>query len=228
MKKISIAIDGHSSCGKSTLAKALAKALGYSYIDTGAMYRAVTVLALQNHLFDDNGLDESALEELLENMDLSYDYNSETGLVTILVNGENLTPQLRLPETAAKVSEISKLKFVRTKLQQIQREMAQNKGVVMDGRDIATQIIPDAELKIFLTAKPDVRAQRRLDELKASSVEATFEEVLENLKSRDFIDSTRPDDPLIKVDDALELDNSNINPQEQLELVLGWVKEKLR
>jgi cytidylate kinase len=227
LKRISIAIDGHSSCGKSTLAKALAKVLSYSYIDTGAMYRAITVLAMQNKLFGSKGIDETKLKLILQDLDLEYQYNPETQQVSIYLNGTDVTSYLRLPETASKVSEISKLVSVRQKLQQLQRNMAQNKGVIMDGRDIAAKIMPDAELKIFLTAQPQIRAQRRYDELKGSGVEITFDEVFKNLQERDYIDSNRKDDPLIKVSDAIEIDNSQINPEKQLDLVLRLVNERL-
>ena len=204
MKKIIIAIDGVSSTGKSTMAKDLAKELGYTYIDTGAMYRAVTLYSLQHGFFMDGVIDENKLQDAMGDIDISFRFNPETGRPDTYLNGVKVEKEIRGMEVANRVS----LGFVRRAMVAKQQEMGKAKGIVMDGRDIGTVVFPDAELKIYVTASPEVRAQRRLDELKAKGEAASFEEVLENVKTRDHIDMTRAESPLRKADDALELDNS--------------------
>lgn len=215
MKKIIIAIDGVSSTGKSTMAKDLAKELGYTYIDTGAMYRAVTLYSIQHGFFSDNKIDEVKLEAAMSDIDISFCYNPETGRPDTYLNGVKVEHEIRSMEVANRVSPIAALRFVRQAMVAKQQEMGKAKGVVMDGRDIGTVVFPDAELKIYVTASPEVRAQRRLDELKAKGETASFEEVLENVKMRDHIDMTRTESPLCKAPDALELDNSNLTIAEQ-------------
>lgn len=215
MKKIIIAIDGVSSTGKSTMAKDLAKELGYTYIDTGAMYRAVTLYGIQHGVFTDGGIDERKLQEAMDDIDISFRMNPETGRPDTYLNGVIVEKEIRGMEVANRVSPIAALGFVRRAMVAKQQEMGKAKGIVMDGRDIGTVVFPDAELKIYVTASPEVRAQRRLDELKAKGEAASFEEVLENVKTRDHIDMTRDESPLRKADDALELDNSAMTIAEQ-------------
>ena len=216
-EKIIIAIDGFSSSGKSSMAKWLAKQLGYAYVDTGAMYRSVTLYALRNGLISDNVIDEQALKNSMDNIKISFVPNKETGVSETYLNGENVEKEIRGLEVSNYVSPISTLKFVRENLVKQQQEMGKAKGIVMDGRDIGTVVFPNAELKIFVTARPEVRAQRRLDELKAKGEIASFDEVLKNIEKRDLIDSTRAESPLKKADDALVLDNSDITIEEQNE-----------
>ena len=213
MKKIIIAIDGVSSTGKSTMAKDLAKELGYTYIDTGAMYRAVTLYSLQQKL-----------QEAMGDIDISFRFNPETGRPDTYLNGVKVEKEIRGMEVANRVSPIAALGFVRRAMVAKQQEMGKAKGIVMDGRDIGTVVFPDAELKIYVTASPEVRAQRRLDELKAKGEAASFEEVLENVKTRDHIDMTRAESPLRKADDALELDNSHMTIAEQK----AWLLEQYK
>jgi cytidylate kinase len=213
MKKIVIAIDGYSSCGKSTMARTLAAAAGYKYIDTGAMYRAVTLYALRNELFTGDRVDTATLEKALSS--ISIDFSGTT-----LLNGEDVEEAIRSMEVAQHVSEIASLDFVRTALVSQQQLMGRDKGVVMDGRDIGTVVFPDAELKFFVTASPEVRAQRRLSELLAKGVNTSYEEVLENVRNRDYIDTHREIAPLRRAYDALEIDNSNMTIDEQNQLLL--------
>ena len=214
-KKITIAIDGHSSCGKSTMAKDLAKSVQYSYIDSGAMYRAVTFYCLKNNFFEDNNLNSGALKNSLNAIRISFQLNEETGRSDTYLNGENVENHIRSMDVADKVSLVAAVGFVREAMVKQQQEMGKNKGIVMDGRDIGTVVFPEAELKLFVTARPEVRAQRRLEELRAKGESIDFEEVLKNLEKRDFIDSTRKDGPLRKADDAVVLDNSDMTIAEQ-------------
>jgi cytidylate kinase len=215
MKKITIAIDGHSSSGKSTMAKDLAKEIGYTYIDTGAMYRAVTLYCIQHLFFTENTIDEDKLRAALPDIIISVRQNKETGRPDTYLNGTNVEQEIRGMEVADKVSIIAALPFVRHVLVAKQQELGKGKGVVMDGRDIGTTVFPDAELKIFVTASPEVRAQRRMDELAAKGIPASFDEVLENVKKRDYLDSVRQESPLRQAEDALVLDNSNMSIAEQ-------------
>ena len=214
MRKIIIAIDGHSSCGKSTMAKALAKRIGYTYVDTGAMYRAVTLFALRNGLIHEDGIDTFTLKREFRNIRISFRTNPD-GSQSTLLNGENVEKEIRGMAVSEKVSPISALDFVRSALTAKQREMGAAKGVVMDGRDIGTAVYPDAELKVFVTASDKVRAQRRYDELKAKGTSTTLAEVLKNVQERDYIDSHREIAPLRQAVDAIVLDNSNMTFAEQ-------------
>lgn len=214
MKKIIVAIDGHSSCGKSTMAKALARRIGYTYVDTGAMYRAVTLFAIRNGMFITDGIDTASLKRDMHNIHISFRTNGD-GTQTTLLNGENVEKEIRGMEVSGKVSPISAIDFVRHELVARQRELGQEKGVVMDGRDIGTTVYPDAELKVFVTATDKVRAQRRLDEMTAKGVSATFAEVLKNVQERDYIDSHREVSPLRQAEDAIVLDNSQMTMEEQ-------------
>lgn len=209
MKKITIAIDGFSSCGKSTMAKDLAKEIGYIYIDSGAMYRAVTLYSIENGIFNGDTIDTEKLKQRIDDIHISFRIDPETGRPNTYLNGVNVENKIRTMEVSSKVSPISALGFVREAMVAQQQEMGKAKGIVMDGRDIGTTVFPDAELKIFVTASPEIRAQRRYDELKAKGQEASFEEILENVKQRDHIDQTREVSPLKKADDALLLDNSH-------------------
>ena len=217
MRKITIAIDGHSSCGKSTMAKDLARAIGYIYVDTGAMYRAVTLFALRNDVFiGDDFLDVERLEALLPEAHISFALNEETGKPDTYLNGECVEKEIRGMEVSNRVSLISAIGFVRECLVAQQQQMGAEKGVVMDGRDIGTVVFPDAELKVFVTASAEVRAERRFKELQSKGdTTTTFEEVLANVQERDLLDSTRKESPLRQADDALLLDNSNLTLEEQ-------------
>ena len=219
MTKINIAIDGVSSSGKSTMAKDLAQTIGYIYIDSGAMYRAVTLYCLQNNLInDDNTIDEEKLREQLPNIQIAFELNAETGKPDTYLNGQNVEAEIRGMEVSALVSPVSAVGFVRKEMVKQQQAMSLKKGVVMDGRDIGTVVFPDAELKIFVTASPELRAKRRVDELRMrGNNDTTYEEVLENIKYRDHHDRNRTESPLRKADDAVELDNSTINIEQQLQ-----------
>lgn len=215
MKRIVIAVDGYSSCGKSTMAKDLAKEIGYTYIDSGAMYRAVTLYCLQNGFFNVETINEEQLKASLNSINITFEINKDTGRPDTYLNGVNVEKEIRGMDVANWVSLIAAIGFVRKAMVAKQQEMGNAKGVVMDGRDIGTVVFPHAELKIFVTASPEVRAQRRLDELSAKGEPATFEEVLANVKKRDYIDTTRIESPLRKAEDALELDNSYLTIPEQ-------------
>jgi len=216
MKKITIAIDGYSSCGKSTMAKDLAKEIGYIYVDTGAMYRSVTLYALRHNLFNADGtIREEELQAQMKDINISFQLNKETGRPDTYLNGENVENEIRTMEVSSHVSPIATLPFVRKALVEQQQRMGAEKGIVMDGRDIGTVVFPNAELKIFVTASAEVRAQRRYDELKAKGMEADFADILKNVQERDYIDSHRETSPLRKADDALELDNSQLTIAEQ-------------
>lgn len=225
MKKIVIALDGHSSSGKSTMAKDLAREIGYTYIDTGAMYRAVTLYSLQHHFCEGNFVNEEALEKALDDIRITFRLNPETGRPDTYLNGVNVEKEIRSIEVAGWVSAIASLGCVREALVAKQQAMGKEKGIVMDGRDIGTVVFPDAELKIFVTASPEVRAQRRVDELKAKGEDISYESVLESVKRRDHIDSTRAISPLRQADDALVLDNSNMSIEEQKAWLLARYKE---
>lgn len=216
MKKIIIAIDGHSSCGKSTMAKQLAKRIGYIYVDTGAMYRCATLYALRNGLFDEaDKVREAALIEALPKIHISFQLNPADGHADAYLNGENVEREIRQMEVSSHVSPVAAIGAVREKLVALQREMGEEKGIVMDGRDIGTVVFPQAELKIFVTASAEIRAQRRYDELKAKGTEARYEDVLKNVEERDYIDSHRAVSPLRQADDAIVLDNSHMTIAEQ-------------
>ena len=223
MKKIVIAIDGFSSCGKSTMAKDLAKEIGYIYVDTGAMYRSVTLYALRHGMFAaDGSIDAAALEKAMPEIKISFRLNAESGRPDTYLNGELVEKDIRSMEVSSKVSPIAALGFVRKALVAQQQAMGKEKGIVMDGRDIGTAVFPDAELKIFVTASAEVRAQRRFDELKAKGMPADFQDILKNVEERDYIDSHREVSPLRKADDAIELDNSHMTiPEQKL-----WLKER--
>lgn len=222
MKKIVIAIDGHSSSGKSTMAKELAQEIGYVYIDTGAMYRAVTLYALRQGYIQGNSINEKALEADMPRLSITFQSNPGTGKSDTFLNGEDVEKEIRGMEVANKVSLVASIGFVRKAMVAQQQAMGKEKGIVMDGRDIGTVVFPHAELKLFVTASPEVRAQRRVDELLAKGEKVSYEEVLENVKKRDFIDSTREESPLRKADDAIVLDNSNMSRAEQK----TWLREK--
>lgn len=217
MKKITIAIDGHSSCGKSTMAKDLARRIGYVYVDTGAMYRAVTLYAIGNDLFSPSGIDEAKLKEMMPDINISFKYNEQTGRPDTYLNGAYVEDKIRGMEVSGKVSLVSALPFVREALVEQQRRMGAEKGVVMDGRDIGTVVFPDAELKVFVTASARVRAQRRYDELLGKGEAADFDEILRNVEERDYIDSHREVSPLRQADDAIVLDNSEMTIPQQNE-----------
>lgn len=216
MKKIVIAIDGFSSCGKSTMAKDLARRIGYVYVDTGAMYRSVTLFALNHHLFNEDGsVKADQLEKLMPEVNISFKLNTETGRPDTYLNGVCVENDIRGMEVSSHVSPIAAIPFVREALVAQQQRMGGDKGIVMDGRDIGTTVFPEAELKILVTASAEVRAQRRYDELKAKGAEANYDDILKNVQERDYIDTHREVSPLRKADDALELDNSHMTIEEQ-------------
>ena len=225
MKRITIAIDGYSSCGKSTIAKALAAKLGYSYVDSGAMYRAVTLYALQHGIIKDGAFVEKDIVNALDHIILSFQFNAQAGTSETFLNGVNIEKEIRQMDVSSYVSPVSKIHDVRTKMVALQRQMGRSKGVVMDGRDIGTNVFPDAELKIFMTADPDVRTQRRLDEMKAKGMNISRDDVRRNLMERDHEDTHRKENPLIQAPDAIILDNSDLTREEQLEFVLNLVED---
>ncbi|MEY4012680.1 MAG: hypothetical protein RIT22_1804 [Bacteroidota bacterium] len=222
-KKITIAIDGFSSTGKSTLAKQLAKHLGYIYVDTGAMYRAVALFAMQNDFISVNSLDKIGLINSLKNIILEFKFNPDLGFAEMYLNGQNVEKEIRTIEVSGFVSKVAEISEVRSKLVEQQQEMGKNKAIVMDGRDIGTVVFPDAELKIFMTASAATRAQRRFDELQQKGDSVTYEEVLKNVEERDYIDTHREDSPLVMAEDAVEIDNSHLTREEQFEAVLDLV-----
>jgi cytidylate kinase len=228
-KKIIIAIDGYSSSGKSTLAKEIAKLLNYKYIDSGAMYRAVTLFALRNSAINpvNHEVDEEKLKSLVDHIQINFKYNPEKQRQETFLNDENVEDEIREMSVSENVSFISKIGFVRKKMVKFQQEMGVEKGIVMDGRDIGTVVFPNAELKIFMNAKAEVRAERRYKELKEKNVDVSFDEILENVKKRDHIDETRTESPLKKASDAVELNNSQMSRQEQLDWIVGLIKERL-
>lgn len=224
MKKIIIAIDGFSSCGKSTMAKDLAREIGYIYIDSGAMYRAVTLYSLENGMFENGHIDTDRLKRHIGQIQISFKLNPETGRPDTYLNGTNVENKIRTMEVSSHVSPIAALDFVRKAMVTQQQEMGKAKGIVMDGRDIGTTVFPDAELKVFVTASPEIRAKRRYDELKEKGQAASYEEILENVKQRDYIDQNRDISPLRKADDALLLDNSHLSIEEQK----AWLMEQYK
>lgn len=225
MKKITIAIDGHSSCGKSTMAKELARQLGYVYVDTGAMYRTVTLFAMRHNLFlADGEVDTDALRKCMPEIEVSFRFNEETGRPDAYLNGECVEKVIRSIEVSNHVSKVAAIPFVREAMVDQQRRMGAEKGIVMDGRDIGTTVFPDAELKIFVTASSKVRAQRRYDELKEKGMSADFDEILKNVEERDYIDSHREVSPLRQAPDALLLDNSEMTIPEQN----AWLMDKVK
>ena len=229
MKKITIAFDGYSSCGKSTMAKELAARVGYTFVDTGAMYRAVTLMALRANLFDGEGkVDEDALRKLLATVTVTQKYNPELGQAETFLNGENVEGEIRNMEVSDRVSIIAALPFVRTEMVRQQQAMGEQGGIVMDGRDIGTTVFPNAEMKIFVTALPQVIAQRRYLELKGKGEDVTIEEVLRNLEERDYIDSHREVSPLRQADDAVVLDNTNLTRAEQSAMLFALYNERIK
>jgi cytidylate kinase len=228
-QKIIIAIDGYSSSGKSTIAKEIAKILNYKYIDSGAMYRAVTLFAMRNNIIDTNTheVNTEKLQESITQVHINFKYNPDKKKQETFLNGENIEDEIREMDVSNNVSFISKIAFVRERMVGFQQEMGSEKGIVMDGRDIGTVVFPDAKLKIFMNAKAEVRAERRYLELKEKKLDVSFQEILDNVKKRDHIDETRDESPLKKASDAVELDNSNMNRQEQLDWIVGLVKERI-
>jgi CMP/dCMP kinase len=222
-KKITIAIDGYSSTGKSTLAKELANHLGYVYVDTGAMYRAVAFFAMQKGYIGKDFFDVASLVKSLPSIKLVFKFNPDLGFAEMYLNDINIEKEIRTIEVSNYVSKVAEISAVRSKLVEQQQEMGKNKGIVMDGRDIGTIVFPDADLKIFMTASPTTRAERRFKELQKKGDKVTFDEVLKNVEERDYIDTHREDSPLIKASDAIEFDNSTISKQEQFEKVLQLV-----
>jgi cytidylate kinase len=221
-----IAIDGHSSGGKSSYAKTIAKELGITYVDSGAMYRAVTLYAMENNLIMDGNVDEQEIVRHLGSISIEIIFNPEKARYETWMNGKNIEDDIRTVAVSSYVSPVSKIREVREKLVDLQREMAQDKGVVMDGRDIGTVVFPDADIKIYLTAKPEIRAQRRYDELKEKGMEASYEEIHANIMDRDHQDSTRDISPLKKAKDAIELDNSSMTPEEQMVWFIDLLEKK--
>ncbi|MFW6290613.1 MAG: (d)CMP kinase [Mariniphaga sp.] len=227
-KKIIIAIDGHSSCGKSTLAKSLARELGYVYIDSGAMYRAVTLYALRHDWIENGQPDRKKIIDGLKDVSISFHWDQATEQNITFLNGENVEQEIRQLAVSQNVSPVSAIAEVRAEMVRQQRKNGQNKGVVMDGRDIGTVVFPDAELKIFMTASPEIRSQRRFLEMKEKGENVNYEAILQNVMERDTIDSGREVSPLKKADDALVLDNSDMTREEQLRWSLNKVEEKIK
>lgn len=227
MKKITIAIDGFSSTGKSTLAKQVAKKLGYVYVDTGAMYRAVTLYAMQNGLIDEFEFNKAELINKLPTIQLKFVFNPQLGFAEMFLNDSNVEKQIRTLEVSSFVSQVAEVSEVRAMLVKLQKQMGKDKGVVMDGRDIGTVVFPDAEIKLFMSARADVRAQRRFDELSEKGQLVSYDRVLENVLQRDHIDTTREDSPLVKANDAIEIDNSELTREEQFEKVMQIIHTKL-
>lgn len=223
MNKIIIAIDGYSSCGKSTFAKAIAAKLGYNFIDTGAMYRTITLYSIENGYVTETGINTSAVISSLNNINISFEFNTERGASDIYLNGRNVESEIRSIGVSNYVSAISSIKEVRTKLVAFQQEIGTNKGIVMDGRDIGTTVFPEAELKIFMTASVDIRAERRYKELKAKEDNVTLNEIKENISARDHQDETRTESPLKRADDAILLDNTYMSVEEQMEWVMSLI-----
>ncbi|NVK07800.1 MAG: (d)CMP kinase [Tenacibaculum sp.] len=227
-KKITIAIDGFSSTGKSTIAKQLAKELTYIYVDTGAMYRAVTLYAMQHNYISENHFNSEKLITDLHNISLSFTFNEELGFAEMFLNGTNVEREIRTIEVSKFVSRVAEVSEIRKKLVREQQEMGKNKGIVMDGRDIGTVVFPDAELKLFMTASADKRATRRYKELLDRGDNVNYEEILQNVQERDRIDSTREDSPLVMADDAIEFDNSDMGLKEQFERIMSLVNARIQ
>lgn len=226
--KIIIAIDGFSSTGKSTLAKKIAQKLGYIYVDTGAMYRAVSLYAMENGFINDEVFSKQDLISKLADIDLQFKYNSDLGYAEIYLNGKNVEREIRSLEVSNKVSRVATVKEVRAKLVELQKKMGLEKGIVMDGRDIGTVVFPEAELKIFMTASADKRAGRRYKEMKDEGKDVSYESILKNVTERDFMDTTRKDSPLIKANDAIAIDNSNLSVNETFDKVYERVIQKIK
>lgn len=227
MKDITIAIDGYSSTGKSTVAKQLAATLGYVYVDSGAMYRAVTLYAMQNNLIAPDHFDKEQLKAQLNDIEISFIFNKNIGIAEVYLNGKNVEKQIRSLEVSQFVSQVSAVPQIRKQLVRQQQKFGKNKGVVMDGRDIGTIVFPEAELKIFMTASAEIRAKRRYQELLKKGEDISFEEIMENVKSRDYMDSTREDSPLLKADDAIEIDNSEMTQEQQFKTILSLAEDKI-
>ena len=223
MKDLIIAIDGYSSCGKSSLAREIAQVLEYAYIDTGAMYRAVTFYAIQNVMITQESISEEILTLSLDKIDIYFEYNPSSNSNDTILNGQNIEEEIRMPEVADKVSQISSISQVRKKLVELQQNMGKNKRIVMDGRDIATVVFPDADIKIFMTADPVVRAERRLAELMEKGVNTSLEDVLSNLKQRDHMDENRSDSPLRKANGAFVIDNTSLSRKEQFDIAMKHI-----
>jgi cytidylate kinase len=228
VKKITIDIDGFSSTGKSTLAKQLANHLGYVYVDTGAMYRAIALFAMQKGFIDSKFFDKEALIKSLLSIQLQFKFNPDLGFAEMYLNEANVEKEIRTIQVSSFVSKVAEISEVRAKLVEQQKEMGKDKGIVMDGRDIGTVVFPDAELKIFMTASGTTRAQRRYDELVEKGDDVSFEEVLKNVEERDYIDTHRNNSPLTRAEDAIEIDNSYLDREEQFDVVLGLVNEVVR
>jgi cytidylate kinase len=227
-KNITIAIDGFSSTGKSTLAKQIAKSLSYVYVDTGAMYRAITFFAMQNGYITSVSFDKETLIQNLPFITLEFKFNAAVGFAEMYLNDLNVEKEIRTIEVSGFVSKVAEIDEVRTKLVEQQQEMGKNKGIVMDGRDIGTVVFPDAELKIFMSASAPMRAQRRYDELIAKGDQVTYEEVLKNVQERDYIDTNRSNSPLVRAESAIEIDNSNLTRAEQFEMVIALINEVVK
>ena len=227
MQKITIAIDGFSSTGKSTVAKQLAKALGYVYVDSGAMYRAVTLFAMQNGFINETHFDSDKLIANLNTVEILFKFNNKLGFAEVFLNDKNVENEIRTLEVSQFVSQVSEISEVRRMLVKQQQQMGINKGVVMDGRDIGTVVFPEAELKIFMTASAETRAKRRFQELLEKGANVGYDEVLENVTSRDKIDTTREDSPLTKANDAIEIDNSYLSIEEQYKMLLELAEETI-
>ena len=226
MKKLTIAIDGFSSCGKSTLARDLAKELNYIFVDSGAMYRGIAYFALRNKLIIDGVANTELLINRLDEINLEFVYNKEKFESDLLLNGVNISTEIRKPDVAAVVSKIAVLKEVRSKLVKTQQKLGEFGGIIMDGRDIGTIVFPKADIKLFVTADPKIRAERRFKELLVNDLETSLEDIAANLNERDLIDTTREISPLIKAEDAIELDNSNLSRESQLQFVLDLIKKR--
>lgn len=227
MSKITIAIDGYSSTGKSTVAKQIAKHLGYIYVDSGAMYRMVTLYAIKNGFIGDGFFNSQGLINKLPEVEIGFKFNRNLGFAEAYLNGHNVEKDIRTLEVSSFVSQVAAISQIRREMVKLQQQMGKNKGVVMDGRDIGTVVFPFAELKLFMTASAEIRAQRRYDELISRGDKVSFEEVLHNVKERDYIDSNREDSPLIKAEDAIEIDNSNMTLEEQYAKILQLIDKTL-
>lgn len=227
MKKITIAIDGFSSTGKSTVAKQLAKFLGYIYVDTGAMYRAVAFFVMQNNWISEKEINKVEIVKNLDKIKLRFQFNAALGFAEMYLNDVNVEREIRTIEVSQNVSRVAEISEIRAKLVQQQKEMGKNKGIVMDGRDIGTVVFPDAELKLFMTASAETRAERRFNELVEKGQQVTFQEVLENVQQRDYIDTHRDDSPLVQAEDAVVIDNSVLTKEEQFQIILNLVQKKL-